>query len=139
MNLTINGENQVFSAETLGALVEHLGMKPDRVAIELNREIVPRDQWPQTSLHDGDRLEIVHFVGGGRFDSCRGYQTLRDHILRISRGTIFSRPVILALCKFAQTTRSNWYINDLRLGPWVWQRTCTLWCSEAKPSPRRLQ
>jgi thiamine biosynthesis protein ThiS len=40
-------------------------MKPDRVAIELNREIVPRDQWPQTPLHDGDRLEIVHFVGGG--------------------------------------------------------------------------
>jgi thiamine biosynthesis protein ThiS len=65
MNLTINGENQVSSAETLGALVEQLSMKPDRVAIELNREIVPRDQWPQTPLHDGDRLEIVHFVGGG--------------------------------------------------------------------------
>jgi thiamine biosynthesis protein ThiS len=40
-------------------------MKPDRVAIELNREIVPRDQWPQTPLHEGDRLEIVQFVGGG--------------------------------------------------------------------------
>ena len=40
-------------------------MKPDRVAIELNREIVPREQWSQTPLHDGDRLEIVHFVGGG--------------------------------------------------------------------------
>jgi sulfur carrier protein len=65
MKLTINGEPQLSSAETLGALVEHLGMKPDRVAIELNREIVPRDQWPQTPLHDGDRLEIVHFVGGG--------------------------------------------------------------------------
>jgi len=65
MNLTINGETQISSAETLGALVEGLGMKPDRVAIELNREIVPRDQWPQTPLHDGDRLEIVHFVGGG--------------------------------------------------------------------------
>ena len=67
MNLTINGENQVSSAETLGALVEGLGMKPDRVAIELNREIVPRDRWSQTRLHDGDRLEIVHFVGGGSF------------------------------------------------------------------------
>jgi thiazole synthase len=65
MNLTINGENQVSSAETLGALVEQLSMKPDRVAIELNREIVPREQWQQTPLHDGDRLEIVHFVGGG--------------------------------------------------------------------------
>jgi len=76
MNLTINGENRSLSAETLGMLVEQLGMKPDRVAIELNREIVPRDQWPQTSLHDGDRLEIVHFVGGGtaglatRFATC---------------------------------------------------------------------
>jgi len=69
MNLTINGENQISSAETLGALVERLGMKPDRVAIELNREIVPRDQWPQTPLHDGDRLEIVQFVGGGSEDS----------------------------------------------------------------------
>jgi thiamine biosynthesis protein ThiS len=65
MNLTINGEPQVSTAETLGALVETLGMKPDRVAIELNREIVPREQWPQTPLHEGDRLEIVHFVGGG--------------------------------------------------------------------------
>jgi thiamine biosynthesis protein ThiS len=65
MKLTINGEPQLSSAETLGALVAGLGMKPDRVAIELNREIVPREQWPQTSLHDGDRLEIVHFVGGG--------------------------------------------------------------------------
>ena len=40
-------------------------MKSDRVAVELNREIVPRDLWAVTSLHDGDRLEIVHFVGGG--------------------------------------------------------------------------
>jgi len=65
MNLTINGETQASSAETLSALVEALGMKPDRVAVELNREIVPREHWPQTPLRDGDRLEIVHFVGGG--------------------------------------------------------------------------
>jgi sulfur carrier protein len=66
MNVTINGESQTCSAENLGALVEGLGMKPDRVAIELNREIVPRPQWLETVLHDGDRLEIVHFVGGGK-------------------------------------------------------------------------
>ena len=66
MNLTINGENRTLvSVESLGALVEQLGMKPDRLAIELNREIVPRDLWAQTPLRDGDRLEIVHFVGGG--------------------------------------------------------------------------
>jgi thiamine biosynthesis protein ThiS len=65
MNVTINGEPRTASAETLTALVEELGMKPDRVAIELNREIVPRGRWPQTRLTDGDQLEIVHFVGGG--------------------------------------------------------------------------
>ncbi len=66
MNLTINGERRESAADTLSALVEHLGMKPDRVAIELNREIVPRGRWPETKLHDGDQLEIVQFVGGGR-------------------------------------------------------------------------
>jgi len=65
MNLTINGETQSLAAATLSALVEELDMKSDRVAIELNRAIVPREQWSATSLHDGDRLEIVHFVGGG--------------------------------------------------------------------------
>jgi thiamine biosynthesis protein ThiS len=40
-------------------------MKPDRVAVELNREIVPRDRWSRTRLKESDRLEIVHFVGGG--------------------------------------------------------------------------
>jgi thiamine biosynthesis protein ThiS len=67
MNLQINGESREFPAiESLSALLEHLGMKQDRVAVELNREIVSRDQWATTNLADGDRLEIVHFVGGGR-------------------------------------------------------------------------
>jgi len=65
MNLIINGETRTVSVETLSALVEQLGMRADRVAIELNRDIVPRDRWAQTPLKDGDRLEIVHFVGGG--------------------------------------------------------------------------
>jgi thiamine biosynthesis protein ThiS len=65
MKLFINGESQVFSADTLSVLVDQLGMKSDRVAVELNREIVPRDRWAQTRLAEGDRLEIVHFVGGG--------------------------------------------------------------------------
>jgi thiamine biosynthesis protein ThiS len=66
MNLIINGHERRLSAQTLSALVEELGMKSDRVAIELNREIVHKEQWSQTPLKDGDRLEIVHFVGGGR-------------------------------------------------------------------------
>jgi thiamine biosynthesis protein ThiS len=66
MNLVINGEPRDFNAPlTLAGLVDHLGMKADRVAVELNRSIVARDQWAKTSLAEGDRLEIVHFVGGG--------------------------------------------------------------------------
>jgi thiamine biosynthesis protein ThiS len=73
MTLSINGEDRIFpdssTSLTLTALVESLGMKPDRVAVELNREIAPRDRWPQIELKEGDRLEIVHFVGGGSFAS----------------------------------------------------------------------
>jgi len=66
MNLLINGEGREFSSGmTLAALVEHLGMKPDRVAVELNLQIISRVAWADTTLKDGDRLEIVHFVGGG--------------------------------------------------------------------------
>jgi len=71
MKLHINGEERAFADPappvqfTLSTLIEALGMKSDRVAVELNRDIVPRDRWPQTLLKDGDRLEIVHFVGGG--------------------------------------------------------------------------
>ena len=67
LTLHINGEAREFPGGlTLAALVEQLGMKGDRVAIELNREIAPRDRWGSVELHDGDRLEIVHFVGGGK-------------------------------------------------------------------------
>ena len=69
MKLQINGEEREFAniptPFTLSALVETLGMKADRVAVELNREIVPRGQWTETALKEGDRLEVVHFVGGG--------------------------------------------------------------------------
>ena len=63
-----DGEEREFaSALSLSSLITQIGMKPDRVAVELNRNIVPRDAWEATSLSDGDRLEIVQFVGGGSF------------------------------------------------------------------------
>ena len=66
MHLFINSEEKVFASSlSLAELIEQLGMKGDRVAVELNREIVSRAQWIGTKLNDGDRLEIVHFVGGG--------------------------------------------------------------------------
>ena len=66
MKLQVNGEEREVSGTlTLAALLEELGMRADRVAVELNREIVARERWPATELREGDRLEIVHFVGGG--------------------------------------------------------------------------
>lgn len=74
MKLHINGEEKSFDSPTpftLAALVDLLGMKSDRVAVELNLDIVPRDRWSSTVLADGDRLEVVHFVGGGRTAALR--------------------------------------------------------------------
>ncbi len=70
MRIIINGDEKEFSGiTTLATLVEQLGLKPDRLAIELNHDIVPRAQWTETSLKEGDRLEVVHFVGGGGKDT----------------------------------------------------------------------
>jgi thiamine biosynthesis protein ThiS len=67
MTLTINGATREFnSASSLSALLIQLNLKFDRVAVELNRELIPRDRWDATQLADGDKLEIVHFVGGGK-------------------------------------------------------------------------
>jgi thiamine biosynthesis protein ThiS len=67
MKLQINGEDKTYAAPLrLSELISQMGLKADRVAVELNLQIVPRDQWQLTNLSDGDRLEIVHFVGGGR-------------------------------------------------------------------------
>jgi thiamine biosynthesis protein ThiS len=66
MRIQINGEGREFDgALLLAALIEQLGMKADRVAVELNRNIVPRSQWADTTVAEGDQLEIVQFVGGG--------------------------------------------------------------------------
>jgi thiazole synthase len=67
MKIRINGDEREFNASlTLAGLIEQLGMKSDRVAIELNRAIAPRDRWARLELNEGDQLEIVHFVGGGQ-------------------------------------------------------------------------
>ena len=66
MRLKINGDDREFSSPlTLASLIEQLGTKPDRIAVELNHDIASRDQWATIHLKDGDQLEIVHFVGGG--------------------------------------------------------------------------
>ncbi len=66
MRITVNGEAREVPAQTtLEELVGLLALAPERLAVELNLEVVRRDDWPRTNLDDGDRVEIVHFVGGG--------------------------------------------------------------------------
>jgi thiamine biosynthesis protein ThiS len=66
LNLTINGEPRAFPPlADLAALVSELGLDGRKVAIERNLEIVPRSAYGKTRLADGDRIEIVHFIGGG--------------------------------------------------------------------------
>jgi sulfur carrier protein len=69
LTLILNGQSRAFDMlpepATLEQLIGELGLKGDRVAVEHNGEIVPRSGWTETTLNGGDRLEVVHFVGGG--------------------------------------------------------------------------
>lgn len=66
LHIQVNGEDRTVPIDaTLATLVETLGLDPRKVAIERNLEIVPKSLHPITTLTDGDRIEIVQFVGGG--------------------------------------------------------------------------
>jgi len=65
VKIVLNGEEREFTATNLTALIDEIGLDGRKVAVERNLEIVPRSQYLATALDDGDRLEIVHFVGGG--------------------------------------------------------------------------
>ena len=66
ITIFLNGVAKQLAAQTtISQLVEALELDPARVAIELDREIVPRANWERTLLTEGSSVEIVHFVGGG--------------------------------------------------------------------------
>lgn len=69
LTVVLNGQTREFvglaEADSLERLLLELGVKGDRVAVERNGEIVPRALWAGTLVGEGDRLEVVHFVGGG--------------------------------------------------------------------------
>ncbi len=66
MKLEINGEERLVRASaTIGELLGNLGIKADRIAVELNRRIVKRGDWDSTPVKESDKIEIVQFVGGG--------------------------------------------------------------------------
>ena len=66
MQITVNDEPRTLAAgATVAHLVTELGLGPRRIAVEVNRVIVPRAAYMATVLNDGDTIEIIHFVGGG--------------------------------------------------------------------------
>jgi sulfur carrier protein len=66
MRLVVNGEERVLDGVgDVAAMVRALGLDPRKVAVERNLEIVPRSTYDRAPIADGDRIEIVHFIGGG--------------------------------------------------------------------------
>ena len=66
ISITVNGQSRTAQAgASIVDLLRDLGLESGRVAVERNREILPRSSWFETVLAEGDQFEIVHFVGGG--------------------------------------------------------------------------
>ena len=66
LTITLNGEPYRLECEVrLSTLIAALKMRPTRIAVELNREVVPKADYHKTILKAGDQLEIINFVGGG--------------------------------------------------------------------------
>ncbi len=65
ISIQLNGEAQTVSARTLAELVVELDLAKRMIAIERNLEVVPKSQYGDTSLQEGDRIELVHMIGGG--------------------------------------------------------------------------
>jgi thiamine biosynthesis protein ThiS len=67
LRVYVNGEAREFSSPlSLDQLIAELDLPPARIAVELNRTVVRRSEWSTTELRDDDRIEVVHFVGGGQ-------------------------------------------------------------------------
>lgn len=65
MHIQLNGESQEVQASTVTQLIEELGLENRMIAVERNLEVVPKSRYGDTALADGDRIEIVHMIGGG--------------------------------------------------------------------------
>ncbi len=65
MEICLNGESRSVSVNSINELLESLEIDAKRVAVELNMEILPKSDYLTRTISDGDRIEIVHFVGGG--------------------------------------------------------------------------
>ncbi|HLG44036.1 MAG TPA: sulfur carrier protein ThiS [Nitrospirales bacterium] len=67
MRITVNGEaREITEGQSVASLLSELGIQDERVAVELNLTILKREYFKQTLLRDGDRVEVIGFIGGGR-------------------------------------------------------------------------
>ena len=65
MNIILNGEQTAITSQTLSAMIKEKGFNPDTVIAEVNVQLIKKDDWEQTPLVEGDRVELLSFVGGG--------------------------------------------------------------------------
>ena len=92
MQLTINGESRRFEMPiTVEQLLDEIGIDTRKVAVECNLEIVPKSKYSVTPLTDGDKLEVVHFIGGGAPD---GAASAKEDILEIAGHKFKSRLIV---------------------------------------------
>jgi len=97
MHVIINGEDREFAAPmSVAALLADLGLDARKIAFERNLEIVPKSAYGDTVVHDGDRLEIVHFIGGGdaQADADNDGGTREDDTWQVAGRTLQSRLII---------------------------------------------
>lgn len=74
IEIRLNGEvRQIPKGQTVLELLQSLNLPVDRVAVELNREILKRERWAETVIPEGAELEVVYFVGGGALLASSGY------------------------------------------------------------------
>ncbi len=86
LRIQVNGEpRDVDDGTTLSELISTLQLKPEQIAVELNRMVVRRAEWPKTELCEGDTLEIVHFVGGGVNKTISAIADYTDYVPNIER------------------------------------------------------
>ena len=101
MQVTINGENRDISGPvTVRELLTTLGLDSRKVALERNLEIVPRSAYGETMIDDGDRLEIVHFIGGGDAQAESSAETVEDEDPFIIAGRHFRSRLLVGTGKY---------------------------------------
>jgi thiamine biosynthesis protein ThiS len=107
----LNGQSRSFSgledSAFLGTILADLGLHADRVAVEHNGQIVTRSRWPDQLVHSGDKLEVVHFVGGGNIDAART-DAVAGETLKLEPIVEADYPAVVELANVAYRGHDGW-------------------------------